>query len=89
MWWCDFLDRKRCGAPPGGCNGTAGSGVTVCTGRGGLSVNFFKLATRLSHINETSSIRCKTYKQQQKFIIYFRQTSFTFTNKNYMSKTTF
>lgn len=74
LWWCDFLDRKRWGAPPGGCNGTAGSGVTVCTGRGGLSVNFFRLATRLSHINETSSIRCKTYHKinnKKKIIIYY------------------
>lgn len=56
--------RMRWGAPPEGWRGTAGSGVTVCTGRGGFRANFFKLAIRLSHIKETSSILCNTWKME-------------------------
>lgn len=58
---------SKWGAPPGGCSGTAGSGVTVCMGRGGFKANFFKLAIRLSHINDTSSILCRTLKRENKF----------------------
>lgn len=58
----DFRNRNGCGAPPGGCNGTPGSGITCCTGRFTFNANFFKQATRFSHINDTSSIRCNTYK---------------------------
>lgn len=54
------LRRNKCGAPPGGCRGTAGSGVTSWTGRGGLSASVFRLAIRLSHIKDTSSMRCST-----------------------------
>lgn len=60
----DLRVRKMgCGAPPGGCSGTAGSGVTVCTGRGGLSASFFSVVDRLSHISCTSSIRWMTWKK--------------------------
>lgn len=66
-----FLLRKW-GAPSGGCNGTAGSGVTVWTGLGGgFIVNFFKVAIRLSHIKETSSILCKTWISNEKNISKF------------------
>lgn len=54
------LRRNKWGAPPGGCRGTAGSGVTSCTGRGGLSASFLRLAIRLSHIKDTSSMRWST-----------------------------
>lgn len=60
---------SKWGAPPGGCSGTAGSGVTVCMGRGGFKANFFKLAIRLSHINDTSSILCRTLKRENKFSV--------------------
>lgn len=73
---CDFRNRSGCGAPPGGCNGTPGSGITCWTGRFGFSANFFKQATRFSHINDTSSIRCSTYKYGEKYDIVFRYGKF-------------
>lgn len=58
---CDLPMRKRCGAPPGGCSGTPGSGITCWTGRCGFTDNFCRQTTRLSHISDTSSMRCNTY----------------------------
>lgn len=58
---CDLRNRNGCGAPPGGCSGTPGSGITCWTGRCGFTANFFRQTTRLSHISETSSMRCNTY----------------------------
>lgn len=63
-----FRCRNRWGAPVFGWRGTAGSGVTVCTGLVGFVANFFNVTIRFSHISVTSSIRCRTYsvKQEQK-----------------------
>lgn len=58
-WWL----REWSKASLGGCwRGTAGSGVTVCTGLGSFRVRRFRLVILFSHIIETSSILCSTYK---------------------------
>ena len=51
------------GAPCEGCNGTPGSGVTVCTGLCRFAVNKCKLANLLSHMEVTSAILCTTCKK--------------------------
>ena len=45
----------------GGSIGFPGSGVTVCIGLAGFIICCFNANILLSHINDTSSILCKTY----------------------------
>ena len=58
-WWlCEWSIASL-----GGCwRGMAGSGVTVCTGLGSFRVRRFRFVVLFSHIIDTSSILCSTYK---------------------------
>ena len=57
----------------GGCwRGMAGSGVTVCTGLGSFRVRRFRLVILFSHIIETSSILCRTYKTTKIVYVWFK-----------------
>lgn len=53
----------------GAWSGTPGSGVTVCTGRGGFCVNRLRLSSLFSHIVVTSSILWKTCNETNKSLL--------------------